>query len=220
MWKKVPVIVVVLVCLLTACNQSGASEATALIPTSAAPTNTAAPLALTEEPPSPNEIPVTETPVPPTDAPSSPAPVLATDVPSSPTPMPPTVTPTDEPTVAVQEVIASQPEDLIGTWDSLQEFEMIYSQSGGARIIDREVGEEMVGVGAYHFDGDQLVLDSEVCLKWEGGFAIEFACTGTYTLYVVKEGDKVTGFRFEVIEDPYLDRRKVMTGHTWQRVEE
>jgi hypothetical protein len=208
MWKKVPVIVVVMVCLLTACNQSGASEATALIPTSAAPTNTVAPPDSTEEPPSPTENPVTETPVPPTDAPSSP------------TPMAPTVTPTDEPAVAVQEVIASQPEDIIGTWDSLQEFEMIYSQSGGARIINREAGEEMVGVGAYHFDGDQLVLVSEVCLKWEGGFAIEFACTGTYTPYVVKEGDEVTGVRFEVIEDPYLDRRKAMTGHTWQRVEE
>lgn len=220
MCKKFPIIVVVIVCLFTACSQGGGSEEAALMQPAVAPTNTPAAPSPTEKPPTATEIPFTATPIPPTDVSSSSTPIPPTDVPSSPTPIPPTVAPANEPVVALQEVIAAQTEDIVGTWDSLQGYQMIIGQSGGVRIRDSEMGEEMVGVGTYHFENDQLILDSEVCLKWEGGFAIEFACSGIYTVYVVKEVDEAAGLRFELIDDPYRDRRIVMTKYAWQQVEE
>jgi hypothetical protein len=197
-------IFLILVILLAACSQGAATKIATATPAAitqadahSEPTNT----------PSPTEIPPTKPAVPPTELPSSPTPPL------------PTATPTEEATVALQETISSQQEDVIGSWESQRGSQLIFTQSGGIRIKD-SAGEEMVGVGTFHFEDEQMVLDSDVCLKFEGGFAIEFACVAAYMVYSTKAGDEVVSLRFEAIEDPYRDRRNAMTGRDWRRFEE
>lgn len=206
--------VIILVCLLAACNQSAAIEVT--VPTPTAQTLTATRPAPTKTPLSPT---VTRTSPPPTAMPPTATAMPPTELPSSPTAVLPTATPTAETTVVLQETITSQPEDLIGSWESQRGLQIIFTQSGGARIIDSE-GGEMVGVGKFHFAGEQLVLDSDVCLKYQSGFAVESPCMAFYTVYILKEEDEVVGLRFDNIEDPYRDRRNAMTGRDWGRIEE
>jgi len=116
--------------------------------------------------------------------------------------------------------MANQSQGIIGTWDSPQGFQLIVSKSGNVRILDIDLNQEMVGVGTYSFKGDQLLLDSNLCQKWETGFLIEFSCQATYSSYVIKDGDEVVGIRFEEISDPFRDRRRALTGAPWQRAEE
>jgi hypothetical protein len=84
--------------------------------------------------------------------------------------------------------------------------------------------------GTYHFDGEQLVLDSPECLTWViseeaqesgsnyGGEQVFNECTASYTAYATNEDDSnnIVTLRFELIEDPDTYRERGMPG-TWKR---
>lgn len=107
----------------------------------------------------------------------------------------------------------------MGTWkDRGGTFDAIVS--GRTFRVTFALNGVMAGTPAYRFDGDQLVLSGEKCEKRAGGNVEYFDCEGTYSAYVVREGDKVVAFRIEPIDDPYLDRRRDLGNTTWDLVEE
>jgi hypothetical protein len=121
-------------------------------------------------------------------------------------------------TTGAKESVATSQEDILGEWKSPLGY---YLTFGPTESFNQTI-KFSSGGGFYHFDGEQLVLDSKDCRifdtvaqDWEF-----FECTASYTVYTTKDGDSAVELRFEPIDDPDKDRRTGLVRHPWKRVED
>jgi hypothetical protein len=82
-----------------------------------------------------------------------------------------------------------------------------------AGILKDGTGNILDTGSPYQFDGDVLSMTSKNCTKVDasGTEVITYTCTGTYYVFLTKDGDTPIRLRFEVIEDPNDMRKGILT---------
>ena len=168
-------------------------------------------IAATVAPTEPVALP-TNTPVPPTET------HLPTPTEEPTTTPKPTETPIPEPTKELPEVQVTRCEDTVGTWQTKNGM-TITTQANGAVILKDGTGN-IIDSGQCQFEGDLMVATSKNCTKQDGARIITYTCTGTYRVFLAKDGDTPVYLRYELVEDPNMTRSNIMTMQLWMWVEE
>lgn len=199
-----------LLILLSACSQ-GTNQIPSTEIVAFTPESTAVPTATT----TPTQEPTSTSTVPPTSTTTSTKEPTATSPPPTSTPSL-TPSPTLEPTEPLPEFQVLNLEELVGTWQT-EKFgleRLTFKSNGDFEVFSGELGK-VVNDAKCHFEGDNWVCVSPTCYKWEDNIHVKYTCTSCYKLFITRNGDLPVKLRFEVVEDPYGDRRNDFEFNEW-----
>jgi len=162
----------------------------------------------------------------PTDAPVN-TPLLPTDPPVS-TPLPPTDTPVSTPLPPTpQEEMATSAEQIVGEWairfmggGEEDPGVLIFAEDGTFRM-DATGGYHAgmnLGMGTFRFEGDLLILESDICARDDpSDRSVQFfTCTAQYQAFVSAMDGKSGQLHLVAVDDPFEDRRKTLDGKTFK----
>ena len=122
------------------------------------------------------------------------------------------VLPTQPPPTQALEVLASKVGDVVGVWQGKtclgHETHTEYTKEGTfcVTVVEGDAKGMRSDQGKFWFEGTQFNIESEggSCLTVQGEV---ITCTGTYQVYVTKQGDKPVKLRFVAVDDQYAARR-------------
>ena len=113
---------------------------------------------------------------------------------------------------------------MIGTWDNTAKYswlkKIVFNAEGKILYYDRV---SIKAIGQYSYEGDVLIITDKSCVKNDestGGKIVYYSCSGTYRVYLSKDGNTPIRLRFELIDDPSLNRVIILTENPFLWVEQ
>jgi hypothetical protein len=133
-------------------------------------------------------------------------------------PKSPTETPLipEEPALSVEQVAGKWAMHLMGGGGG--DLAVFTLSADGTYSMDGVGGYHAgmnVGYGTFRFEGDALLLESELCLRVSEGRDVFFPCTASYHVFASMAEGKTESLRFVALDDPFGDRKQSLDNKTF-----